>query len=226
MHGQLSNIIECLALCYALWGGFFIGLYRRGIDYSNRFLWTGSYFLAAAALLALIFFPYIAQVIVPFAAPPIIVLCVFMAAQALVYVYLPRVRAEPHGYFERYPDRYYLQLDWRRLISKSADLIFQQAFIVLFVMFLHDAGLSLYQVILGFGLLFALLHVPLIVREGGAWPSWYFAGAVVAFSIVFPPLILTVPYGFVYAYIIHWMFYTLAALVFWTGNASRGTPGR
>lgn len=34
-------------------------------------------------------------------------------------------------------------------------------------------------------------------------------------AIIFPTLILKVQYGFVYSYIVHWVFYTLTAVGFW-----------
>lgn len=216
-----------MTLCYLTWGGFFFCLYRRGIDYTRHFLLTTTYFLSAGTLMALVFLPYLIGVVRDFTATPFIVLCIFMLAQIPVYTFLPTRLREPDEYFRRYPDRYYLRLDWRRLISKSADILAQQVFIVLLVTFLRDADLPFYQILAAFGILFMLLHIPLVASERGAWPSWLFAGAVVAFSVVFPTLILEVRYGFVYNYMIHWSFYTLTAVIFWVRRArlpENGTP--
>lgn len=162
-----------------------------------------------------IFWQYLAPIVFDVELAPLIVLAVFTVVQLVFFIYVPWRLREPEEYLKAYPDRYYLKVDWRRLISKSADIAAQQVFIILLVIFLRDAGLSLFQMTVSFLFLFALLHVPLIVDEWGRWPSWLFAGAVVAFGISFPPLVLYVPYGFVYTYIIHWSFYILTALVFW-----------
>lgn len=204
-----------MALCFLAWGLFHTQLHSRGITYTRHFLWTTAYFLAVAALMGVIFWPYLAPVVQDFALLPLVILGFFVATQVVFFIYIPRRLRGPREYFERYPDRYYLKIDWRRLISKSADIAAQQVFVVLLLVFLKDAGLSIYQIIGSFLFLFALLHVPLIVRERGRWPSWLFAGAVLVFGITFPPLILYVPYGLVYTYIIHWLFYMLTAFIFW-----------
>lgn len=162
-----------------------------------------------------LFWPYVTRVLGDFSPTPLVALAVFMLGQAVLYVYLPRYLSEPKEYFQRYPDREYLKIDWRRLISKSADILAQQVFVVLLVLSLKDSGFSFWEIILAFGVLFALVHVPLFLREYPAWPAGLFAGAVAAFSVIFPPLILFVPYGFVYNIILHWIFYTVTGSVFW-----------
>jgi len=217
MLEQLPNIALCMTICFATWGIFYNVLYRRwGIDYTRQFWWTTAYFIGSAAVTSIIFWEHISRVLQNFTALPLMVLGIFMLFQLVLYVYIPKWLHEPKDYFEKYPDRYYLKIDWRRLISKSADIGAQQILIVLLVLFLQDAGLPLYQLVLWFFVLFVLLHVPLIASEWGRWPSGLFAGAVVAFSASFPLLILYVPYGFVYTFILHWLFYTLTGLVFWS----------
>lgn len=121
---------------------------------------------------------------------------------------------EPVAYLATYPNRYYVATDLRRLLSKSVEIAAQQVFILILVFSLRDLGLSLPQIIASFGVLFALLHIPLIATEWGSWPAWVFAGAVVVFSLAFPPILLLVPSGFVYTYIIHWLFYMGIAAAF------------
>lgn len=152
---------------------------------------------------------------------PFVMLGLFIFAQVLLHVFFPRFVRKPKEYFARYPDRYYLKIDLRRLVSKSMDIMAQQVFIVVLVLLLYEAGLSFYKLLVVFGILFALLHVPLIASERGAWPSWLFAGIVVLFSVIFPTLILTVPYGFIYTYMIHWSFYMSIAVIFWIAYAER-----
>lgn len=213
---QLIDIAITMALCFAAWGFFYAGMHRRfGVNYTRHFLLTTCYFLAVGACLLIGFWNYFVPVLSDFSPVPLVVLALFMAVQAFWYIYLPRHLREPTEYFERYPDRYFLKIEWRRLISKSADIFAQQIFIVLLVVLLRDEGLSLYQLWGAFGLLFMLLHVPLIASERGAWPSWLFAGIVIVFSFVFPTMILLVPYGFACNILLHWLFYTVTATVFW-----------
>lgn len=217
MSEQLVNIALCMTLCFATWGIFYNVLHRKlGINYTEHFWWTTFYFLSAGALVVLIFWRQASKMLQAEAPVPLIVLSVFMAALLAWSLYFPRRVREPIDYFETYPDRYYLKISWRRVVAKSADIAAQQFFITLLVLFLRDAGLPLYQILLWFLFLFSLLHIPLILSEWGRWPAALFAGAVVLFSFTFPFLILYVPYGFVYTFIVHWLFYTLTASVFWS----------
>lgn len=208
-------------MCFAAFGGFRFFLHANGIGYIRHFLWTAGYFMLVAIITTLAFWDYIDRALQGFSTTPFIVLGIFIAVQAPIYIYLPRYFQEPTEYFETYPERCYLKIDWRRLVSKSMDILAQQVFIVLLIMFLRDAGLSLVQTIAAFAVLFGMLHVPLIASERGAWPSWLFAGIVAVFSIIFPILIIEVQYGFVYTYAIHWLFYMMMAAAFWMRYAER-----
>ena len=86
---------------------------------------------------------------------------------------------------------------------------------------LNNLGLSILQTTIWFGVLFALIHIAPITREWGKWPAWAFSGAVIIFSAIFPVVILTVHYGFVYTFIIHWLFYTGTAICFWLLRAHK-----
>lgn len=203
------------------WGIFFFLLRSRGIDYGRHALWTAGYFLSVAIITSAVFWRYILKAAQGFTPTPFVILAIFMAVQFILYVLIPKYFPEPKGYFEKYPNREYLKMDRWRLVSKSMDLLAQQVFIVLLVTFLYESGLSFYQILIAFGILFGFLHIPLIVSERSAWPAWVFGGIVVVFSIIFPTLILKVHYGFVYNYMIHWAFYTVTAISFCVWSAKR-----
>jgi len=209
------SIVLVMGLCYEAWGSFYFFFLRRGKDFGRNWISLFVYFACVGAILTAIFWQNIAPLVRDFSIVPCVVLAIFMLVQLLVHVRVPEALIEPHEYFERHPMRQYLRLGWRRLVSKSADIAAQQVFIVLLVVFLKEEGLPLTRIVLGFTLLFGFLHMPLIASERGRWPSWLFLGAVVLFGVTFPPLILFVPYGFVYTFMLHWMFYTGSALVFW-----------
>jgi hypothetical protein len=219
MPAPLLNIIVTMALCYAAWGFFFAYLRPRGLDYARRPLWTTAYFAVIGIGFAALFWDRLITVVSSDPTLPLAVLGVFLALQTLWYIYFPTFTPEPTEYLKKYPDRDYLSLNWRRLAPKSADIFTQQVFIVLLVLFLKDAGLSTLQILPVFGALFAILHIPLMVLEWGRWPAWVFGGAVVSFSVIFPLLILHVEYGFIYNLIIHWLFYTGTASIFWIQHA-------
>ena len=205
-----------MTLCFLAWGFFYAVMVRRlHTNFSSGFLITTGYYLAFAAIISILFWPDLRPVLAHAALFPIVSIMVFGVAVLAVHAVAPLFLREPIEYFERYPDRHFLQLGWRRFFAKSADIFAQQAFIVVLVMLLQRLGLPLPLIIIAFGVLFMALHIPLIVSEWGAWPAWLFASIVAVFSAIFPVLILLVPYGFLYNIELHWLFYLTTAMVFW-----------
>ena len=215
MSEALSNLGVTLALCYGAWGFFHGFLHKRGVTFESGYVWTSSYFLGVAAVLAAIFWSSLGPVVSNYELTPLLVLTVVLCAVLLIQLQLPKYVQEPRNYFEVHPNRYYLKLGWRRFVSKTVEIAAQQVFIVVLVVLLRDLGLRLPELIIIFGMLFFFLHIPLLTIERGRWPMWAFLGAVIGFSIIFPYFILYVPYGFAYNIAIHWLFYSFMAVTFW-----------
>lgn len=212
---QLPNIILWGFLWISSWG-IFLYLHKRFENiYIRYFVLTSLYFLSVTAITILVFGEYVLSVFSGFTPVPFIVLGGAILLHIVLYFYFPKKITAPEGYFKKYPARQYLQINWRRLISKSADILSQQLFILLLVIFLQKAGLTFYQVIISFAVIFGLVHMPLILLERGAWPAWYFTAFSILSAIIFPALILKIQYGFVYSYLVHWLFYTFIAVGFW-----------
>src|SRR5690348_310836 len=110
-----------MTLCFATFGGFRALLFARGIDYTRHFLITTAYFLSAALIAAALFWPVLLPFVYPISLAPLVALSVFMLAQIALYLVAPIYLSRPAEYLSAHPDRYYLCIDWRRLISKSAD---------------------------------------------------------------------------------------------------------
>lgn len=216
MLEQLPNILIWTILWVTSWGIFFLLVYKKNLDYIKYFIWTATYFLSIAIITSLVFRDYITRVLQNFTTTPLVILGIVVLIHIILYIYLPRYFKEPKNYFEKYPKRQYLKINPRRLVSKSMDILSQQVFVILLVMFLQDADLTLNQIIIAFVVIFGLVHMPLILTERGAWPSWYFIVSSILSAIIFPTLILKIQYGFVYSYIFHWTFYTFTAIGFWT----------
>lgn len=221
MLEQLSNILIWTTIWIVSWGIFFLLMHKKKLDYVKNFLLTGIYFLSVSSIISLVFKDYISRILQNFTITPLIILGATLIAHIILYIYIPQYLNEPKEYFEKYPERQYLKIDYRRLVSKSTDILAQQIFVVLLVLFLQDVGLTLNQIIITFAVIFGLVHAPLILVERGTWPSWYFTLFSVLSAIIFPTLILEVQYGFIYSYIVHWLFYTLTAIGFWIIYAKR-----
>lgn len=212
--GLIINIALWALLWIGSWAFFFLYLQKK-VDYIKHYWLTFFYFLGTAILTIVIFREYIVRVTEEFVITPLFFLAAVYLIHVLVYYYFPKYVRPPGEYFQKYQKRTFLLLDFRRLLSKSADLFSQQVFIVLLVLFLKDAGLGMGGIIAAFAVIFGAVHLPIILLDRGAWYSWYFSIFSIASAIVFPLLILKVHYGFVYSFIVHMMFYLLTAMGFW-----------
>jgi len=209
----LFDFIEWIFLWILFWGIFKLFLLKH-IDYIKRYMLTALYFLGVTIIVAFIFKNDLSEIISKFSATPFIVLGIVIIFHIFLYHYFPKYIKEPKEYLEKFPERQYLLLSFKRLFSKSLDILAQQIFIVLLAIFLQGAGLNLIQTILIFSAFFGIAHVPLIFIEN-SWPSWYFTFSAMLSAVLFPVLIIEIPYGFIYSYIVHWLFYTITAVGFW-----------
>lgn len=96
-------------------------------------------------------------------------------------------------------------------LPKSVDILFQQLLIVALVVALSTRSNNILRISAccagGFGAAHALLAL-------GGMPAGYvirFMVAATAFGFAFPYLILRVPNGLAYSYIVHWLYYALTA---------------
>jgi hypothetical protein len=97
-------------------------------------------------------------------------------------------------------------------LPKSIEILFQQLLVVALVLALAGEKYDLRRISLYCAALFGATH--LLLAFGGV-PWGYvarFALLATAFGFVFPYLILRVPNGFAYSYVVHWGYY--AASVF------------
>ena len=107
-------------------------------------------------------------------------------------------------------------------LPKSVEILFQQLLIVAFVLCLAEQNISLLRISIYCALSFGATH--LLLAFGGV-PTAYvvrFMVSATVFGSIFPYLVLRVPNGLAYAYVIHWIYYAasvlLAHLVFAPGR--------
>ncbi len=142
VNESVSNLAVWALLWGATWGFFFVYLQKK-VDYVRFYLVTSLYFLAAGIISIFVFKEYVSAVIKDFSATSIIILGLVYLARIIFYYFFRKYVREPKEYLRQYPKRTYLLIDYRRLFSKSFDLLFQQVFIVLLALFLNEAGLSI-----------------------------------------------------------------------------------
>ena len=206
-----------LVLWIVSWRAFYGPLSRRRINYVNHFGLTSAYFLFLAILAALIFRETLLPIAGTVTRPSIIVLATMICAQLLLYYLSRRFLQKPIALIERNPQEFFLTFDYRYLFSKAFEILFQQSMIVALVLTINRMTSNIIHTILIYAALFAMAHIPMMKLFGGQAKSfaWFYVMAAIASSIVFPPLVLKVDGGFIYAYVIHSFFYTLLAAIFW-----------
>jgi hypothetical protein len=98
-------------------------------------------------------------------------------------------------------------------LPKSIDILFQQLLVVALVLALAAQQYSVRRIsvycAIGFGLAHALLAF-------GGVPVGYvirFMLSAAAFGFLFPYLILRVPNGLAYSYIVHWVYYAISVVL-------------
>lgn len=98
-------------------------------------------------------------------------------------------------------------------LPKSIDILFQQLLIVALVLALSAQQYSIRKTSTYCALAFGAAHV--VLAFGGV-PIGYvirFMVAATTFGFVFPYLILRVPNGLAYSYIVHWLYYAVTVVM-------------
>ena len=210
----IVKIIIWLILWAVGWFGFFL-LNKKGIDYIKKYLITVTYFLGLSALIIIYFREDFKQILnTPFNILPIIFLIVLFIINILTYYLVKKNHKKPVQLIKNNPHGFYLRLDYRYLVSKSFEILFQQILIILLVIWLRQAQFNIYEIILSFAIIFGAGHIYLLYHRTKIFGRLVVISSIIS-ALIFPILIMYVQYGFVYSYIIHWIFYISIGLFFW-----------
>jgi hypothetical protein len=218
----LTYIVVWLVFWAAAWRAFYGPMRLRGIDYIHRSVLTAGYFFILSLFAAAVFGGPLGEVVTAPGAAAWGALAGMFALQFGLYFAAKSLLRKPTAMIEANPLEFFLRLDFRYLFSKSFEVLFQQTMIVALVATLSRAVGNLVWVCLLFAAVFAMGHLPMIHLFGNQTTSFarFYIAAAVASAAVFPPLILKVPGGPVYAYIVHSLFYTILALVLWVKHTA------
>lgn len=190
---------------------------KKGLNYIDNFFIVGLYFSFWSMTLVFAFQEKFSALVAGFTTIPFIFLLLLFVFNALVYSLLPKFFKRPRNVIKSHPKELFLYLDYRYIFSKSFDILFQQVAIILIILFLRDMGLGLAGIIPIFALIFGFLHLPLVKTKKKFFGYYYTFSAILS-AIFLPLIILQIHYGFVWTYIIHWLFYSLSSIIFWIGG--------
>jgi len=205
-----------LFLWILFWGVFVYGLQNRGIDYIHKYGLTATYFIFVSSLMIYLFRDYILHLIKDFTIVPFIFLILMFVFKIATYNFSNRYIVRPRKIVNIIKEHHiqFLAMKYKHIISKSAEIFFQQVLIILLVVFLASHGFNLLQIIIIFSVIFSFAHIYCLKIDGFGFGLLFLISASIS-SIVFPTLILKVNYGFVYSYIIHNLFYSVTGIVLW-----------
>jgi hypothetical protein len=98
-------------------------------------------------------------------------------------------------------------------LPKSIDILFQQLLVVALVLAMAAQHYSLRKISAYCAIGFGAAHVLLVF--GGVPPGYVirFMVSATAFGFLFPYLILRVPNGLAYSYVVHWLYYAVSVLL-------------
>ena len=187
---------------------------RFHISYTERYVIASGYFLLTSLLVFYSYRQYFKPLLQSIGVAPWAILVGLFVLNPLVYWYARKKLKRPTDFIDRNHDQNFIKLDYRYLVSKTFEIIFQQTCIIVLVSLLGQVGYSMFIIMLVFCLLFSVSHVPLFLTSRRRWASYYIVFSALA-GFIFPPLILRVPSGYIYSFIIHWLFYTSAGVGFW-----------
>ena len=198
------------------WSGAYL-IPRKRFDYIKNYLTVSVYFFIISAGILYsykdITYPMLTSItIFPFA-----ILVLFFLINFLSYYFSNNFLKRPVELLGKYSGVDFLKLDYRYLMSKSFEILYQQVLIIVLVLMLHSFGLNLFYITIIFAIMFGFGHLPAFKFHKDIFGLIIFIAALSS-SFLFPYLILNFKYGFIYTYIAHWLFYSNTGILFWLLN--------
>ncbi|MEX1014675.1 MAG: hypothetical protein WDZ80_05950 [Candidatus Paceibacterota bacterium] len=183
-------------------------------NHLDNYILTSLYFLFFAFIIFITYYERLTPYFQDFRFQPLLILILSFVVFFFIYKFFKLVFEKPKDIIKKYPSEYFLYMDNRYFFSKSSDIVFQQVAIIAMVDMFKDAGMDLFLMIISFAVVFGLIHIPLVRTKGRDFGAYFILAAIIS-AIFFPFLIIQFNYGFVYSFIIHWLFYIFSGMLFW-----------
>lgn len=151
----------------------------------------------------------------------VLLLFAVFVAFPLVYRLLRKKMGAPEWLYASFPTQTMLTLEESYIVAKVGDVLSQQLAGGIFILLLHGAGVAYPVIVFSFIVLFLASHVYLFFTSGFIW-GLYYSGLSLGGAFAIPFLVLFVPAGVAWAFLLHMMFYVLAGAFF--AKLPRPTP--
>lgn len=214
MLGLWDGIFIWFFMWALFWGVFEYVLLKRGVNYVNNYLITSWYFFLSATLIVVIFQDYFIPIIRDFEFVPFLALFSVFLFHTLIYYFFKKYFTLSDKLIRRYLKVQFLLMDYRYIVARSFNILFQQVLIVLLAWILVVGGLDMNGIIFAFIIIFVVAHIPVIGVMGMKFGSYFIVASVFA-AWIFSLLVVKVNYGFVYSFALHQLFYALSSASFW-----------
>jgi hypothetical protein len=213
---RLFKISMLPVIWMVVWLTFVLYLQPQGIDYVNKYIITCLYFLVIIVYFSFAFKRQIGEYVDKFSPKDLLSMVIFAVTVIITYFVIGLLSENSPLNLNRYELPQMLWLDEKYLVTKSFEIMFQQAFFMLSIYYVFDEKISDYIDMLIFGLYCLILHIPVLFIEGSMgkilFSVSFFAGLIFSYCITKSKK------GFIYSYMIHFGFYVLLAVIFWLGG--------
>ncbi len=207
------QIIIWIFLWFVGWGGWYL-LPKNKRDYINNYIIVSIYFCFISFILIYIFRNILDNLTKNLSFFPIIILLVFFLFNFLIFFLTNKYLRKPIEFIDKYSTVHFLKMDYRYLLSKSFEIFFQQVLIITLVFILYYQNFSLTWITIIFMIMFGFAHIPRLKIGRDIFGLIIFVASIIS-SFLFPYLVLNLRYGYIYTFILHWLFYTNKGILFW-----------
>lgn len=222
MINEFFNVCNICVILVVGWAAFAY-VSKHKLNYIKDYKKVSVVFLLGTLAFILLYFRYLGQFFVTFSFIPFLILIVFYFLIIFIYRYLRPHRNKALIQKNEAKGLYFTSMENNYLISKSFNILFQQVGILCVVAFLKNLGIQTILIMIIFAILFGVSHIYLYVKNLSSMIAEIFIPASIVSGLLFPPMVLTIQYGIIYTYSIHWSFYIiLGALLQY--NANRTSP--
>ncbi len=203
----LGNILAWLLLWFGGWYGW-VKMLKRGMNYITSYRITTLYFIFLSFISWRLYHGHLSAFFssLPAKVMPIYFLIFFFVLLVSIYFFSHRIfdKTLLASQFNR--KIFAATMDYRFLFAKSFDILFQQISFLILVLLLKDVVVGTGTIVIFSGLIFGIVHLPLLILRHHVLVPYFVIASFFA-GIIFSFLIVTLPYGFIYAYCLHWSFY-------------------
>ncbi len=201
-----------ITLLLILWGFFFISQYK-GFTYTKYPSLVGVYFLFLSFIAYYLNKCQIFSFIKNITIYHVVLLFMFILILFFVFFLVNKFLKKPKKILQRFPTQCNLTFEYRYILPKSTNILFQQIMIIIFIsLLLKFINPEIVIIIMSF--LFCILHYSMVIREGLKMGIIYMFFACLA-GFLFSIIIINIENGIIYNIILHWLFYILFGMYYW-----------